>query len=178
MNLFGDVSIDAIRNYLQTLDNPEPFARELKHLAERYLEPPNTEDQFSEWWTIYPRRKGKAHAKTAFKRALKAIGWERLRAATEKYREYCQTADQRFIPYPATWLNGGRWDDEPDQAIPAGGRTEQQLESVAGWLRGSDDVSGERHTDTAAISERSRSLEPDPKQVRFGDVTEGGGSFR
>ncbi len=46
-------------------------------------------DPFDDWWSAYPRKKGKGQAPL-----LGAKG--------------------EFCPYPATWLNGERWADEPD----------------------------------------------------------------
>jgi hypothetical protein len=68
------------------------------------------------FWDAYPRKIGKADARKAFGKAWKKLppydeeailigGLERAKAAW---------ADAQFIPHAATWLNGERWQDEPD----------------------------------------------------------------
>lgn len=65
---------------------------------------------FADFWESYPR-------KTAKKAALKA--WNKIKPNSElcgriKRALEAQTkiwTDPRYIPYPATWLNGERWDD-------------------------------------------------------------------
>lgn len=71
---------------------------------------------FEEFWHAYPKKVGKAAALKVWNR-LKPVNGQRERilsavdqqAATDQWtREH-----GRFIPNPATWLNQGRWDDEP-----------------------------------------------------------------
>jgi len=79
---------------------------------------------FDVFWNVYPRHKAKAKAETAFKRLnpnketliliLEAI-------EKQKQGEEWQKDTGKFIPYPATWLNGRRWEDElelPADTIP------------------------------------------------------------
>lgn len=68
---------------------------------------------FDRFWAAYPR-------KTAKKDAVKAWGKigadEKLLAvilaAIEKQKAGRQWSDPEYIPHPATWLNGRRWEDE------------------------------------------------------------------
>jgi len=69
---------------------------------------------FSRFWKAYPRKQDKGHAEKAFDRACKTADPEAVIAACEKYR---WPEDKQFIPLPATWLNGRRWEDE--QSSPA-----------------------------------------------------------
>jgi hypothetical protein len=77
---------------------------------------------FEEFWKVYPRREAKADACRA---------WERLKMP-QKRRAYVALKSQlpmleaklrgrggnNFCPLPATWINGGRFDDEPPEHIP------------------------------------------------------------
>lgn len=72
-------------------------------------------DSFASFWARYPRKVGKQDAAKAWKR-LKADaglvlaiheGLERARESEQWRRDGGQ-----FIPHPATWLNGRRWEDE------------------------------------------------------------------
>jgi hypothetical protein len=79
---------------------------------------------FAEFWAVYPKRKAKAAAERAYRAALKKVTAERLLAAATSYRDDSarQRNDAKFTKYPATWLNGGCWDDEPDQPVRTGPR--------------------------------------------------------
>lgn len=83
-------------------------------------------EHFDDFWTAYPRKLGKGDARRAWLRLRPDAV---LRAAmltaitTQRGSPDWQRDDGRFIPYPATWLNGRRWEDEPD----GGGETRDAL---------------------------------------------------
>lgn len=76
------------------------------------------ENRFELFWKAYPKKKAKKTAWNAFKkikpdealfsRIMEAIG--RYRTSQEWQRDGGQ-----YIPHPATWLNGGCWDDEIEE---------------------------------------------------------------
>ena len=80
------------------------------------------ERRFAEFWQAYPKKVGKASC-------LKA--WMKLKPNTELFAQIMaaleaqKNSDQwqreagRFIPNPLTWINQGRWDDEPVEASGA-----------------------------------------------------------
>lgn len=71
-------------------------------------------DYFSDFWKEYPRKTAKADAQKAFaKLSMNDALMERVMAALFESTESEQwKADKgKFIPYPATWLNGRRWED-------------------------------------------------------------------
>jgi uncharacterized protein YdaU (DUF1376 family) len=80
---------------------------------------PKPPSRFEEFWAIYPRKVSRAAAKKAFDKLapndellvvmLKAVGTQ---AKSEQWAK-----DPQFIPYPATWLNGKRWEDEQDGQV-------------------------------------------------------------
>lgn len=74
----------------------------------------NTRDaQFELFWDAYPRKVGKIAAKKAFLKTSEEIFPDILRAIEEqKLLPQWQKNDGEFIPYPATWLNQGRWEDD------------------------------------------------------------------
>lgn len=73
---------------------------------------------FEEFWQAYPRKADKPRALKAWKKLkpnaelrqvlLNALGHHKQSAQWQKERG-------RYIPYPATWLNGRRWEDSPEQ---------------------------------------------------------------
>jgi hypothetical protein len=72
-------------------------------------------DLFPKFWKLYPNKKGKAAAEKA---------WAKLKVTDDLFTLIAQglakqctspawTKDGgQFIPHPATWLNGKRWEDE------------------------------------------------------------------
>ena len=70
---------------------------------------------FDRFWSAYPRKVGKEAARKAFRRVSAPI--ETLLDAIERQKRSRQWQEEngRFIPNPATWLNQGRWEDEPLQ---------------------------------------------------------------
>jgi hypothetical protein len=82
--------------------------------------PPQSPAGFAEWYAIYPRKKQPQTAKKAFAK-LMASGAITLDALMAKTRVFAaswhdQQKDRRkFIPYPASWLRAGGYDDEPER---------------------------------------------------------------
>lgn len=83
-------------------------------------------DGFDAFWAAYPRKASKGHARKAYTTAItNGVDPAHLLAAAQRHRDYhaaCRT-EQRFIPHPATWLNGERYDDElpnPQALAPTG----------------------------------------------------------
>jgi hypothetical protein len=76
-------------------------------------------DGFDEFWAIYPRRVAKLDAARAFAKALKFTTLDKLLAGARRYA--AEKYGDRYIKHPATWLNGGCWDDEPPPPHRNGG---------------------------------------------------------
>jgi hypothetical protein len=69
---------------------------------------------FDEFWQLWPRREGKANAVKAWQKATKKISESDL---VEKARAYVTSPtlpQAQFVPHAATWLNGERYNDEPE----------------------------------------------------------------
>ena len=90
--------------------SPELFLLDIEvapYLAARAAEP-----SFEEFYAAYPRHVRKDSARKAWTQAVKRVSpWTILHGA-ERY-EQDPNRDPEFTPHPATWLNGGGWDDEP-----------------------------------------------------------------
>lgn len=86
-------------------------------------------DGFEEFWRAYPRRVGKLMARKAYDRARLSITHAVLLEAVAQQKTWAQwTRDAgQYIPHPATWLNQGRWDDEPPEQLKTVLRPEQRL---------------------------------------------------
>lgn len=81
------------------------------------------ERRFAEFWKAYPKKVGKASCLKAWKK-LKPTAelFDHIMAALEaqKHTEQWRRDGGRFIPNPLTWLNQGRWDDEPTEVSTGG----------------------------------------------------------
>lgn len=70
-------------------------------------------DSFIEFWSIYPRKAGKATAERAFQKACMALGGpDVIIEGAKRYRDDPNRVDA-FTAHAATWLNAGRWEDDP-----------------------------------------------------------------
>ena len=70
---------------------------------------------FVQFWDIYPKKKGKQSAEKAFQKIApdEALFKTMLNAIEEQKKSAeWQKDNGQYIPHPATWLNGRRWEDE------------------------------------------------------------------
>lgn len=68
---------------------------------------------FQDFWRVYPRRVAKQSALKAWARLKMTPELaDEIETALELQKRTPQWQDVQFIPYPATWLNGHRWEDE------------------------------------------------------------------
>lgn len=99
-------------------------------------------ESFEKFWSVYPK-------KTAKKDAFKA--WEKLKPNEELTAKILKSLEQQkksvqwtkdngqYIPYPATWLNGRRWEDETNEVISNGNNSPDNgntAKSESDWLQG------------------------------------------
>jgi hypothetical protein len=73
------------------------------------------EASFELFYTAYPRKVSKSDAIKAWgKLAPDAELTERIMVALDRQKAawVAEKQEMKFIPYPATWLNGRRWEDE------------------------------------------------------------------
>jgi hypothetical protein len=79
--------------------------------------------QFETWWQTYPRKAGKGKAYDAWAAAGRRIKAARkldssgvasfLLDRASAFADTPNGQDPKFCPYPATWLNQARYDDDP-----------------------------------------------------------------
>lgn len=72
---------------------------------------------FERFWQAYPRKVGRVKAEAAFKKV--DVPEDVLMAALESHKRSDQWKKDngQFIPHPATWLNGKRWEDEESAPV-------------------------------------------------------------
>ena len=75
---------------------------------------------FARFWEAYPNKVAKPAAEKAYARALRTISGPdppaEILAGVERAKASRAWAEG-FIPHPTTWLNQGRWADEPAEVI-------------------------------------------------------------
>lgn len=67
---------------------------------------------FDHFWASYPRRTAKLTAVKAYERARRLASADDIMAGVERYKQ--RKPEYADWCHPATWLNQGRWMDEPD----------------------------------------------------------------
>lgn len=95
------------------------------------------EMRFNQFWEAYPNKKAKKDAQKAWtKLKPTAVLFEKIMTAIRIAKESVEWTKEngRFIPYPATWLNGGRWDDELTEATTTTGHTNKNGTDTMGVL--------------------------------------------
>ena len=99
----------------------ENINHNLKHTPSKSPKGDGWEQAFAQFWQAYPRKKGKQAARQAFAKIGGKVELSTLLSALERQKQSRQwTKDNgQYIPYPATWLHGHRWEDEPEETAPA-----------------------------------------------------------
>lgn len=78
-----------------------------------------TDKDFDIFWSSYPRKVGKQDAKKAFRKIKPDLLSTILAAIVSQCKtEQWMTDNGNYIPYPSTWLNGKRWEDETTEYVP------------------------------------------------------------
>jgi len=74
---------------------------------------PEWETSFRQWWKQYPRKVSKQPAVKAWRKLSEADRSAASEVLPEHVEHWTQTKTAvEFIPHPASWLNGRRWEDE------------------------------------------------------------------
>ncbi len=109
INNQATVSQQSSNNQLTTNNNEKNDKNDKKYIYAQ------NDSAFEAFWNAYPKKKDKVRARTAFDKLniTDELLQKFLTAICEqKKSEDWQKENGRFIPYPATWLNGHRWEDE------------------------------------------------------------------
>ena len=73
-------------------------------------------DNFEEFWSEYPRKVGKQKAQELYSRLQKnGVVHESIMRGLRSQLPDMKKKEVQYIPHPATWLNQGRWEDEPEK---------------------------------------------------------------
>ena len=83
-------------------------------LKEQKTSSAEADGAFDVFYKSFPRRIGRGQALKAWRAAVKKADPDAIVAGAVSFAERTVGTEQRFIPHPATWLNGERWADEDD----------------------------------------------------------------
>lgn len=73
---------------------------------------------FQQFWQIYPRKTAKRVAEKAWEKLKQEEQIDCLDALPNHIAYWkLKQIENEFIPYPATFLNQGRWEDELDMTV-------------------------------------------------------------
>ena len=67
---------------------------------------------FEYFWSMYPRKVGKAKAWDAFYNAIGLVNKDLIYNAVEQFADSVKNKEPKFIPHASTWLNQERWLDD------------------------------------------------------------------
>lgn len=95
---------------------PDPTKRKDSLTAARRA---RVDQAFDDFWAAYPRKVGKDAARKAWTKAALATSTVQIIEGAKNYAGQREGEDSQFTAHPATWLNAGRWDDEPPRTAPA-----------------------------------------------------------
>lgn len=73
---------------------------------------PELPQDFEAFWTLYPRRIAKKDARRAWDKLSYDEQMHALEGLVAWRRVWLARGDLEFVPHPATWLAGERWEDE------------------------------------------------------------------
>jgi hypothetical protein len=114
----------------QNLQNPPAKS------AANTINKPITKDSivgFERFWLACPRRVGKEAAKKAYEKARKLVSDDELFEGIRRYATSRLGQDEQFTVHPATWLNQGRWADEPAGGSQQGSGAKRELTEEEKW---------------------------------------------
>lgn len=81
--------------------------------------PPRGPSGFDIFWAEYPKHVGTEKARAAWARAVKSASPDTILVGLRRTMAYITREQGKYVPLAATWLNQGRWKDDPPDFEPA-----------------------------------------------------------
>jgi len=88
---------------------------------------------FEKFWLACPRRIGKEAARKAYEKARKTTSDSELLEGMRRYAATRAGQDEQYTVHPATWLNQGRWADEPAAGYAQGQGQKREMTEDEKW---------------------------------------------
>lgn len=88
---------------------------------------------FEQFWLAYPKKKNKIDAQKAFKTVKAPLKTLLDAIERQKQSEQWKRDSGQFIPYPATWLRRGAWEDETEGGGTSGSGGRDEKSATDRW---------------------------------------------
>lgn len=125
----------------KTEKNPPKVTMKVTIKANKQSITPNIMSRFDDFWKEYPCKEGsKKKAKDIWSRKKLDLKADMIIADVIKRKSCHKRWLDGYVPYPTTYLNGERWEDEITEVINAEGRTVSQLSPHQASLKRGWDV--------------------------------------
>ena len=113
--------VNALKEYIKCLKKEIEVLKKEKDKKEI-----NCDDNFETFYQAYPRKIGKVNVEKWFnKNKPDEELMNKILTSLEEHKKLKQWQDKQFIPYPATWLNQKRWEDELDTNLKVENKDEK-----------------------------------------------------
>jgi len=143
-----EITVENTHNYSHlkqltppTRENPESE----KPAPERTKIPKKTHsfalEEFITFWQAYPRKVAKHNARRAWEKHQPNL--DEVPPALERAKQGWN--DPKYIPHPATWINGRRWEDEVEEEQSEPSPLDGREEEFWTWLQSSRPWEKRRH---------------------------------
>jgi hypothetical protein len=108
---------------------------------------------FQEFYAVYPRHVAKQAAEKAFRKAIaqKGVTAGDVIEGARRFAADPNLPEAQYVPHPASWLNAGRWDDDP---LPprTGGRAQEKQRAAVALVRGYQEREEQEHEEVGVGS--------------------------
>jgi hypothetical protein len=94
------------------------------------------DDEFEEFWKVYPRKKEKRKALNTYLSALQRSTHAEILAGAQRYAAESRGKDPHYVKHASRWLTGDCWADEPDKS----NGTVVAFRGVESWAARRDDL--------------------------------------
>ncbi|WP_141921153.1 helix-turn-helix domain-containing protein [Lactococcus garvieae] len=128
-------------NFKDNISSNKSINKSFNNISDKSDKETDLENRFSLLWKIYPNKKGKPKAFTAYKKAVKSgVTDKEIQTGIENYLAEISVkgTSKDYIKHGSTWFNGKGWEDDYDttprqQAFTANNKI---VKPVPAWSQG------------------------------------------
>lgn len=139
-------------NVSLTLPNGTEVRGKKEEVRSKKLEVNTTKSDFEKLWSLYPNKKSKPRAFTAYKRAIKdGVTNKEIQDGILAYKKEIEIkgTDKQFIKHGGTWFNNQGWEDAYDLEPPKRNyrKRSNYNEIIPEWVNKTDEPMQEEPTE-------------------------------